>query len=392
MLTLTEVQHPGEGRPIEFRDGRLMVPDRPIIPVIAGDGAGPAICRITCAVLDAAVRAGYGGERKICWTELCAGEAAKKTTGESLPAATLQGIEAYSVAVKGPLSAPEGDAFSLELELFRSLRLSARVRPFRYFEGIPSPMRDPGRLSCTIFGEIPDRIGDWRIRADAPAGFPGTAERRKNLVRHAIRYALENDCNLITLVHGGEADEVSCRMLGYEVAREEFGIQTVTEVQVYQNHRGTIPPGKWMVNDRPADFVFRQALMRPEELKIMVVPSPICDYLSSSCAAQVGMTGFAPAAAFGGRIGIFEAGDPAAALCPDPAAVNPGSGILSGVMMLEHLRWYEAADALTVAFAKTISQRRVTRDLASRMDGATQLETHEFGAAVIENMIARGSY
>jgi isocitrate dehydrogenase len=301
----------------------------PIVPFMNGDGVGQKTLSTARAVLDAAAKATYGEKRQIRWMDLSA--------SDIIPA-----IRQFHIALVGPVD--------LDPELYRALDIYARVWPVRYFEGLPSPMKDPARLNVVIFGEATkDSIQD-----------------PQRLVRMAIRYALANDCNIVTLV----SNDPDFAKSGHRVAREEFGVLTATEVQIWQNHRGTIPPGKMMINDRSAESVFQQLLLRPEEHKILVAPVPVCNYLATQCAAQAGIAGFAPVAALGDGFGIFE------------AAGDPASGILSGIMMLDYLHWNEAADLLSAAFAGTIAGKMAPRTLASRIEYATELKTTEFGAAV----------
>lgn len=403
-----------EGSKIEFQDGKMIVPDNPIIPFIEGDGTGRDIWRASKRVFDAAVQVACGGRRKICWLEVLAGEKALKLTGEVLPQATLDAIRTYSVAIKGPLTTPVGGGYrSLNVTSRQVLELYACVRPVRYFQGVPSPMKHPEKLNVVIFRENMEDVYagiEWaqgtpeaakvidflnttmgtKIRPDSGIGIkPLSVFGSKRLVRKAIRYALQNNRNVVTLVHKGNImkyTEGAFRDWGYELAREEFPDQTITEEEVKRSHGGKIPAGKVMINDRICDSMFQQLLLRPDEYQVLATPNLNGDYLSDACAAQVGGLGIAPGANIGDRIGLFEATHGTAPKYADMDVINPSSVILSGVMMLEYMGWKEAAQIIISAIEKTIAQKRVTYDLERLMPGATKLKTSEFGSAIIENM------
>jgi isocitrate dehydrogenase len=313
-----------------------MVSKNPTIPCLNGDH--PEILETSRAVLDAAVAAAYGGHRRISWMDISDRER------------VVSAVQQFSVSWTGPVD--------LDEEIYRTLDLYAHVWPIRYFRGLQTPMKDPERLNVLIFGPTPGE----------------TIQAPQRLVRMAIRYALANDCNLVTLV---DPDFTNA---GYKVACEEFGVQTATEVQVWQNHRGTIPPGKMMINDRSAETLFRQLLLHPAESKILVAPTPVCHYLAGLCAAQAGLAGSAPTAALGDAAGIFH------------AAWNPFSGVLSGIMMLDYLCWNEATDLLSAALAGTIAGWDIPPGQGRRTANATEMTALEFGAALIENLRSRGSY
>jgi len=404
------------GEKIQFRDGRLIVPDRPIIPFIEGDGTGPDIWQASRRVFDAAVRGAYGGKSEIQWTEILAGEKAKKVTGEWLPDATLRAIEEHSVAIKGPLTTPVGGGIrSLNVTLRQVLDLYACVRPIRYFKGVPSPVKNPERLDVVIFRENTEDVYagiEWaqgtpeaakviefltrsmgkRVAPDSSIGIkPISVTGTKRLVRKAIIYALENGNKLVTLVHKGNImkfTEGGFRDWGYQLAKEEFGNRTVTEEEVTKNHGGKVPEGKLLINDRIADAMFQQVLLRPGEYEVIATPNLNGDYLSDACAAQVGGLGIAPGANIGDRVGLFEATHGTAPKYAGLDVVNPGSLILSGVMMLDYIGWKEAGKLIVEAFKKTIAQKRVTYDFERQMQGATKLKTSEFASAIIENMQA----
>ena len=411
------------GEKIQFRDGRLIVPDRPIIPFIEGDGTGPDIWQASRRVFDAAVRGAYGGKSEIQWTEILAGEKAKKVTGEWLPDATLRAIDEHSVAIKGPLTTPVGGGIrSLNVTLPQVLDLYAQVldlyacvRPIRYFKGVPSPVKNPERLDVVIFRENTEDVYagiEWaqgtpeaakviefltrsmgkRVAPDSSIGIkPISVTGTKRLVRKAIIYALENGNKLVTLVHKGNImkfTEGGFRDWGYQLAKEEFGNRTVTEEEVTKNHGGKVPEGKLLINDRIADAMFQQVLLRPGEYEVIATPNLNGDYLSDACAAQVGGLGIAPGANIGDRVGLFEATHGTAPKYAGLDVVNPGSLILSGVMMLDYIGWKEAGKLIVEAFKKTIAQKRVTYDFERQMQGATKLKTSEFASAIIENMQA----
>jgi len=402
---------PSEGTPISVKNGRVVVPDDPIIPFIEGDGTGPDIWRASVRVFDAAVQKAYGGKRRLVWFEVLAGEKAHNTVGEWLPADTLEAVKAYKVAIKGPLTTPVGGGIrSLNVTLRQVLDLYACVRPVRYFKGTPAPVVHPERLNVVIFREntedvyagiefargtpqaqklieFLDREMGKRVREDSGVGIKPISETgTKRLVRKAIRYALEHGRKSVTLVHKGNImkfTEGAFREWGYEVAKAEFRDQIVTEEELGQ---GAPAEGKLVIKDRIADSMFQQVLLRPAEYDIIATPNLNGDYLSDACAAQVGGLGMAPGANIGDEVAFFEATHGTAPKYAGKDMVNPGSLILSGVMMLRYLGWTEAAERIERALETTISQKKVTYDLARLMEGATELKTSQFADAVIANM------
>ncbi len=402
---------PSEGRPISIKNGRVVVPDDPVIPFIEGDGTGPDIWRASVRVFDAAVKKAYGGKRRLVWFEVLAGEKAHTTVGEWLPADTLEAVKAYKVAIKGPLTTPVGGGIrSLNVTLRQVLDLYACVRPVRYFKGTPAPVVHPERLNVVIFREntedvyagiefargtpqaqklieFLEREMGKRVREDSGVGIKPISEwGTKRLVRKAIRYALDNGRTSVTLVHKGNImkfTEGAFREWGYEVAKAEFRDQIVTEEEVSQ---GASAAGKILIKDRIADSMFQQVLLRPAEYDIIATPNLNGDYLSDACAAQVGGLGMAPGGNIGDEAAFFEATHGTAPKYAGKDMVNPGSLILSGVMMLRYLGWTEAAEHIERALEATISQKKVTYDLARLMDGATELKTSQFADAVIANM------
>ena len=404
---------PADGAVIGWQDGRLAVPDRPILPFIEGDGTGPDIWRATRAVLDAAVEKSYGGKRSIAWFEVYAGEKAKEATGEWLPEDTLDAIRAFRVAIKGPLTTPVGGGIrSLNVALRQLLDLYACVRPVRYFDGVPSPVKEPEKVDMVIFRENTEDVYagiEWasgsseakrlidflaelgkKVRPDSGIGIkPVSVTGSKRLVRKALEYALANGRKSITLVHKGNImkfTEGAFKEWGYEVAAQEYGERTVSEEELWEKHGGKVPAGRIVIKDRIADAMFQQVLLRPDEYDMLATTNLNGDYLSDALAAQVGGLGMAPGSNEGDGYAVFEATHGTAPKYAGQDKVNPGSLILSGVMMLRWLGWKEAGDAIERALAATISQKRVTYDLERQMAGATLLKTSEFGAAIIENL------
>jgi len=411
MPTFTILKPPTEGSAITRKAGRLLVPDEPIVPFIEGDGTGPDIWRASVRVFDAAVRAAYGGKRRLVWFEVPAGEKANRDHGEWLPNDTLEAVRQYKVAIKGPLTTPVGGGIrSLNVTLRQVLDLYACVRPVRYFAGTPAPVTHPERMNVVIFRENTEDVYagiEWakgtpearkiieflatemgtRVRPDSGIGIKPISETgSKRLVRMAIQYAIEHKRKTVTLVHKGNImkfTEGAFRDWGYELAREEFRDRIVTEEEA---GKGASRDGKVLVNDRIADSVFQQILTRTAEYDVFATPNLNGDYLSDACAAQVGGLGMAPGANIGDEIGFFEATHGTAPKYAGKDMINPSSVILSGVMMLRHLGWNEAADLIEGGLERTIQQKKVTYDLARQMQGATELKTSQFADAVIQNM------
>jgi isocitrate dehydrogenase len=402
---------PTDGAAITRKSGQLVVPDQPIVPFIEGDGTGPDIWRASVRVFDAAVAKAFGGRRKIAWFEVPAGEKAKDAGGEWLPNDTLEAVRAYKVAIKGPLTTPVGGGIrSLNVTLRQVLDLYACVRPVRYFSGTPAPVTHPERMNVVIFRENTEDVYagiEWakgtpqaetiikfleremgkRVRPDSGIGIKPISETgTKRLVRMALNYALMNNRKVVTLVHKGNImkfTEGAFRDWGYEVAKTEFRDRIVTEEEVGQ---GAAPDGKLLINDRIADSVFQQILTRTSDYDVFATPNLNGDYLSDACAAQVGGLGMAPGANIGDDIAFFEATHGTAPKYAGKDMVNPGSVILSGVMMLRYLGWGAAADLIERGLERTIQQKKVTYDLARQMDNATELKTSQFADALISNM------
>ena len=411
MPNFTTLKPPTSGTPISRKNGQLVVPDDPIIPFIEGDGTGPDIWRASVRVFDAAVEKAFGGKRRLAWFEVLAGEKAKNMTGEWLPLDTVEAVKAYKVAIKGPLTTPVGGGIrSLNVTMRQVLDLFACIRPVRYFVGTPAPVTHPERMDVVIFRENTEdvyagiefargtpqaeRLIEFlaremgkRIAPDSGIGIKPMSETgTKRLVRMAIQYALANHRKILTIVHKGNImkfTEGAFRDWGYELAKAEFRDQIVTEEEVGQ---GASREGKLLVNDRIADSVFQQILTRTSDYDVFATPNLNGDYLSDACAAQVGGLGMAPGANIGDEIAFFEATHGTAPKYADKDVINPSSLILSGVMMLNYLGWGEAGALIEQGLAKTISQKRVTYDLARQMQGATELKTSEFADAIIGNM------
>ena len=399
---------------IRFEDGKLRVPDHPIIPFIEGDGIGIDIWPATRRVLDAALEKAYGQSKSIAWKEIYAGQKAHQKFGEWLPDQTVQAIAEHKVAIKGPLTTPVGGGIrSLNVTLRKVLDLYACVRPCRYISGVPSPVKEPGKLNVVIFRENTEdvyagieweqgsdeaaRIIDYisesfgkKIRPDSGIGIkPISIFGTQRLVRKAIRYAIEHGRKKVTLVHKGNImkfTEGAFRDWGYALAKQEFPEICIDENELWDQYSGQAPQGKIVVNDRIADAMFQQVLLRPDEYEVIALPNLNGDYLSDACAAQVGGLGMAPGANFSDEVALFEATHGTAPKYAGQDKVNPGSLILSGVMMLEHLGWQGGADRVYSAVGKAIGQKQVTYDLERQMKGATLLKTSEYASAIIENL------
>ncbi|HLW58781.1 MAG TPA: isocitrate dehydrogenase (NADP(+)) [bacterium] len=414
MSTLGTLTPPKEGHRIEVREGRLHVPDTPIIPFIEGDGTGPDIWRATVRVLDAAVRKAYGGKRRIVWFEVFAGEKAHNQFGTWLPDDTLRAFEHYAVGIKGPLTTPIGGGFrSLNVSLRQQLDLYACVRPVRYFEGVPSPVRHPEQIDVVVFREntediyvgfefasgtpeakrLIDFVGrefKWKIRPEAGVGLkPISPFGTKRLVRKAIAYAIDHGRRSVTIVHKGNImkyTEGAFAQWGYELAREEFGDRTIPWDEVEKRHGGKVPPGKILIQDYIADVTFQHLLTRPRSFDVIATSNLNGDYLSDAVAAQVGGIGMAPGGNISDFHAVFEATHGTAPKYANQDKVNPGSLILSGVMMLEHLGWQEAADLIVRGMEATFRRKVMTYDLARLTEGAREVRTSEFATAIIDSM------
>jgi isocitrate dehydrogenase len=395
--------------------GRLQVPDHPILPFIEGDGTGPDIWAASVRVLDAAVDKAYGGTKSIVWKEVLAGQKAFDQTGEWLPEATLDAFREYLVGIKGPLTTPIGGGIrSLNVALRQILDLYVCLRPVKWYPGVPSPVKNPQDVDMVIFREnsediyagieweagtpevkrvidfLQKEMGVEKIRFPNTSGIgikPVSQEGTYRLVRAAIRYAIEKKRASLTLVHKGNImkfTEGAFRDWGYQLVREEFAGQAVG----WDDCGGNPPPGQVLVKDAIADITLQQVLTRAREFDVLATMNLNGDYLSDALAAQVGGIGIAPGANinYDTGHGIFEATHGTAPKYAGQDKVNPSSVILSGVMMLEHMGWTEAGEQIERGITKSIANKTVTYDFERLMDGATKLKCSEFGDAIIANM------
>jgi isocitrate dehydrogenase len=459
---------PAGGTPITFSGGKMEIPDNPIIPYIEGDGTGRDIWAASVRVFDSAVERAYSGKRKIRWFEVFAGEKAFTKFGDWLPQPTIDAIRDLHIAIKGPLTTPVGGGIrSLNVALRQILDLYACIRPVRYYQGVPSPVKHPDQLNVIIFRENTEDVYigiEWkqgtpevkklidflnntmlagtkkRIREDSGVGIkPISVTGTKRLVRMAIQHAVKNRRRSVTLVHKGNIQkftEGAFREWGYDLAREEFREPIVTEreswildnkdknpnlsieqnaamvepgmefapesfkQEIYEEVKGVLEAigkshgnGQWrkkiMINDRIADSIFQQVITRPGEYDILATPNLNGDYISDACAAQVGGLGIAPGANVGDQHAIFEATHGTAPKYADKDVINPGSVMLSGAMMLDHMGWNEAARLIETSLEATIQQKLVTYDFERLMPGATKVKTSEFATHMIDNMVDR---
>ena len=416
-MTYDKLKTPSEGEKItRGTDGELRVPENPIIPFIEGDGIGPDIWAASVRVFDAAVSKAYGSQRKIAWYEIFAGEKANAIYGEGtwLPEDTNQAIREYGIAIKGPLTTPVGGGIrSINVALRQIHDLYACVRPVRWYDGVPSPMKEPGKLDIVLFRENTEDVYSGidfeqgsaeamriisllneemskNVRKDSGIGVkPISVTGSKRLVRMAIEYARDNDRSSVTLVHKGNImkyTEGAFRDWGYEVARDEFGDLTISEDELWEKHDGKIPAGRILIKDRIADAMFQQLLLRPDEYEVLATTNLNGDYLSDACAAQVGGLGIAPGANIGAESAIFEATHGTAPKYTGQDKVNPGSVILSGVMMFQYLGWTEAGELIERAIESAIEQKQVTYDFHRQMEGATKVSCSGFADVLIKNI------
>lgn len=389
----------------------LEAPDNPIIGLIKGDGVGPDIAAAAIPALNAAVEKAFRGSRRIHWWELPAGEASFNVYGEYLPETTLQAVERAVVALKGPITTPVGGGFrSLNVTLRQKLDLYACIRPVKYIPGTPSPVLKPEDVDMVIFRENTEDVYagiEWKsgsaeaekvitflnesfgVRLDSSSAIglkPMSPAASKRLVRRAIRFALDNGKKRVTLVHKGNImkfTEGAFREWGYELARDEFRDKIVLEKELAE-YGNAVPDGKVLLNDRIADSMFQQVLLRPSEYEVLAMPNLNGDYLSDALAAQVGGLGMAPGANIGDRCAIFEATHGSAPKYAGLDKVNPGSLLLSGAMMLEHMGWQEAAALIKNGISKAIQAGIVTYDLARLVPGSREVSCSEFGKAVVD--------
>ncbi len=395
-------------------DGTLDVPDCPMIPFIEGDGIGPDIWRATRMVIDAAVDRSFAGKRRIEWIELPVGEKGYAQSGHYLPQEALDAIVANVVAIKGPLTTPIGKGIrSLNVAIRQRLDLYACVRPVRYIDTVPSPMKHPEKIDMVVFRENTEDLYagiEWAsgseeaamvadffkthmgvvLPPDSGIGVkPISPANTKRLVVRAIEHALENGYPSVTLMHKGNImkyTEGAFAQWGYQVAKERFAERTITEAELYDRYDGRAPQGKVVIKDRIADMLFQQVLLRPDEFGVIATPNLNGDYLSDALAAQVGGLGMAPGANIGDSCAVFEATHGTAPKYAGLDKVNPGSLILSGAMMLDYMGWKAAGAAVRSAVQAAIQARRVTYDLARQIDGAQEVRCSQFAAAIVEQL------
>jgi isocitrate dehydrogenase len=395
-------------------NGSLNVPNIATIPFIEGDGTGPDIWRATQTVIDGAIAAAYKGSKKINWLELYVGEKGFEKTGEWLSDAALDAITKHVVAIKGPLTTPVGKGIrSLNVTIRQKLDLYACVRPVKYIDSVPSPMKRPEKIDMVVFRENTEDVYagiEWECESDEAnevicflkdtmganiaekSGIgikPVSAKNSKRLVASAIAYAIDKGYSSVTLMHKGNImkfTEGAFSNWGYEVAKEKFGDVTITEDELYKSYDGKLPEGKILIKDRIADMLFQQVLLRPEEFDVIATPNLNGDYISDALAAQVGGLGMAPGANIGENCAVFEATHGTAPKYANLDKVNPSSLILSGAMMLDYMGWKEAAKIIRQSLQTTVKARTVTYDLARQIDGATEISCSAFGEAMVANM------
>lgn len=410
------IKIPGEGQKITVKKDRLRVPDNPIIPFIEGDGTGPDIWNASRIVFDNAVEKAFGGKKKISWMEIYAGEKATKVYGENewLPEETIDAINEFIVSIKGPLTTPVGGGIrSLNVTLRQRLDLFACVRLVKYYSGTPSPMKKPKDVNIILFRENTEDVYSGiefkaeteeaeklitfvnenfhkNIRSGSGIGVKPMSEfGSRRLIKKAIDYAISNKKKSVTLVHKGNImkfTEGSFKEWGYKLAEEEYPDIIITEQQLNKDYNGIQPNDKIVLKDRIADNMFQQLLLRPNEYEVLATPNLNGDYLSDAAAAQVGGLGIAPGANISYHVAVFEATHGTAPKYAGLDKVNPGSVILSGVMMFEYLSWKKAAKLIEKAITKTIRSKVVTYDFARLMTNAKEVKASEFAAEIVRNM------
>ena len=415
-MAFEKIVVPDEGQKVTIANGKLNVPDNPILMFIEGDGIGYDIMTASKRIWDAAVEKAYHGNRKISWMEIYSGEkAASVYAGNYMPEETFDALREYLIGIKGPLTTPVGGGFrSLNVTLRQVLDLYSCVRPVRWYNGVPSPLKHPEEVDVVIFREntediyagiefesgtpenkklakfLREELNATSFFEDAGLGIkPISAFGSKRLVRAAIRYAIERGRKSVTFVHKGNIQkftEGAFQKWGYEVGREEFPEQTISWDDVAEKHGGKVPEGKILLQDTIADIMFQKMLLRPSEFDVIATTNLNGDYLSDAIAAEVGGVGIAPGANIGDEVALFEATHGTAPKYTNLDKVNPGSLMFSGVMMLEHIGWNEAANLITSAYEKTLDQKIVTYDFARQMEGATEVATSAFASQVIKNM------
>ncbi len=412
-MAYQHIKLPETGEKVRVVDNKLQVPDQPILGFIEGDGIGPDITNACLRVWDAAVAKAYGERRKVHWAELYLGEkAAGIYDGDYFPAETLEAIQDLMVAIKGPLTTPVGGGFrSLNVSLRQTLDLYACVRPVKYYQGVPSPLRKPEEIDVVIFREntedvyagleyqsgteenkklakfLREEMGAEFFQ-DAGLGIKPISEfGSKRLVRKAIEFAIEKQRDSVTLVHKGNImkfTEGAFRQWGYEVAAQEYGEHTITEDEVWEKHDGKAPAGKIVIKDRIADIMFQLMQLRPGEFDVLATMNLNGDYLSDALAAEVGGIGIAPGANFADHIGVFEATHGTAPKYAGQDKVNPSSLLFSGAMMFDYIGWTEVGRLIENAFEKVVGQQVVTYDFARMLDNATTVSTSGFADHLID--------
>ena len=410
------IKVPKNGEKITVQNDKLVIPDNPIIAFIEGDGIGPDIWKASKNVFDAAVKKAYNGKKKIAWMEIFAGDKAVKKYGKNkwLPAETVDAIREYVIAIKGPLTTPIGGGIrSLNVSLRQQLDLFACVRPIKYYTGTPSPMKRPQLLDIVLFRENTEDVYSGiefksgtkdcdsiikyintkfkkNIRQESGVGIKPISEFcSARLVKKAIEFAIEDGRKSVTLVHKGNImkfTEGSFKDWGYKVAKKEFKNIIITEDELWDKYNGKLPAGKILLKDRIADSIFQQLLLRPDEYDVLATTNLNGDYLSDAAAAQVGGLGIAPGANISYFTALFEATHGTAPKYTGMDKVNPGSVILSGVMMFRYIGWNKVAKLIENGLKKAIRSKVVTYDFARQMKGAKKVKTSEFAAEIIKNM------
>lgn len=436
MIQFEKLILPGKGEKIEVRENEWNVPANPIIPFIEGDGIGPDIMNASMTVWDEAVKFAYKEKRKIEWFEIFAGEKAIEKYGEPLPEDTLKAIKNFNIAIKGPLTTPVGGGYrSLNVSLRRLLNLYACVRPVKYYQGVPSPLKNPEKMDIIIFRENTEDVYsgiEWeegsieakkvidflnnemgvKLEYDAGIGVkPISKSKTRRLVRKAVQYAIDNNKSSVTIVHKGNImkfTEGAFKEWGYELAKEEFreyiitedelydqvkaedGVTPMTKKGVFKSLRAGRPAGdsggRIVIKDRIADQMFMQLLTRPDEYEVVALPNLNGDYLSDAAAGQIGGLGIAPGANIGDNVALFEPTHGSAPKYRGLDKVNPSSLILSGVMMFVYIGWTEAADLIKKGLEKAFLDKKVTYDLARQMEGVKPIKTSQFAQAIVERM------
>jgi isocitrate dehydrogenase len=413
-MTYQHIQVPEAGEIIATKDGRLHVPDRPVVGYVEGDGIGPDITRASLRIWNAAVAKAYSGVREIQWCEVFLGEKAQAIYGTAFPDESVEAFKDLTVSIKGPLTTPVGGGMrSINVALRQTLDLYACVRPVRHFPGVPSPLRRPELVDVVIYRENTEdvyagieyaagsaealkleRFLKDEMKAEFQEGSalgikPMSEFGSKRLIRKALRYALDNGRRSLTLVHKGNImkyTEGAFRQWGYELARTEFGDRTITEEQLHSEYGGLQPDGKVVIKDRIADIMFQQMLLRPDEFDVIATPNLNGDYLSDAVAAEVGGVGIAPGGNIGEYVAVFEATHGSAPKYAGKDCANPGSLLFSGVMLLDYPGWKEAAELIVKSYSQVVAGKTVTYDFARQMEGAREVKTSEFAEAIVAQM------